>query len=160
GLDIVAEDIGRPLEEQGGAIVEVNAGPGLQMHVQPADGKPQPVGEAIVATMFPDGDTGRIPLVAVTGTRGKTETAQLLGKILGPARAPVGLATSLGVYRDGELVKRGDASGYDGAQAVLQHPLVAWAICEVSANSVRDEGLGFDWCEVSIVTNVGEDHRS
>jgi len=160
GLDIVAEDIGRPLEEQGGAIVEVNAGPGLQMHVQPADGKPRPVGEAIVDTMFPAGDTGRIPLIAVTGTQGKAETVRLLGKLLGPGRGPVGLATSEGVYRDGELVKRGESSGYDGAQALLQHPLVEWAVCEVSAHSVREEGLGFDCCDVAIVTNVGEEHRS
>ncbi len=86
GLDIVAEDIGRPLEDQGGVIVEVNAGPGLQMHVQPASGKPRPVGEAIVATMFPPGEMGRIPLVAVTGSKGKTATARLIGTILGAAR--------------------------------------------------------------------------
>ena len=159
GLDIVAEDISRPLEEQGGAIVEVNAGPGLQMHVQPADGKPRPVGEAIVGTMFPPGETGRIPLVAVTGALGRTETALLVGKMLGATHSPVGMATSQGVYRDGELVKRGDSSGYDGTQAVLQHPLVAIAVCEVSAASVREEGLGFDSCDVSIVTNVGQDHR-
>jgi cyanophycin synthetase len=160
GLDIVAEDIARPLEDQGGAVVEVNAGPGLQMHVQPADGAPRPVGQAIVATMFPPEDNGRIPLVAVAGRKGKTSTVQLLGRMLARGRGPVALATSEGVYRDGELVKPGDASGYEGARAVLQHPLVEWAVCEVSAESVRVEGLGFDECDVAVVTHVGVEHRT
>ncbi|HEY1603061.1 MAG TPA: cyanophycin synthetase [Pirellulales bacterium] len=160
GLDIVAEDIGRPLEDQGGAVVEVNAGPGLQMHVQPSAGSPRPVGEAIIATMFPAGETGRIPLAAVTGNVARTATARLLGNILDRGHGPVGIATSDGVYRNGDLVKRGDASGYDGARAVLQHPLVEWVVCEVSAQSVRDEGLGFDSCDVAVVTGVGQEHRA
>ncbi len=159
GLDIVAEDISRPLEEQGGAIVEVNAGPGLQMHVQPANGKPRPVGEAIIATLFPPEANGRIPLIAVTGSRGKTATVRLLGNLLDRGMGPVGLATSDGVFRDHRLVKPGDATGYDGAQALLQHPLVEWAVCEVSAESVREEGLGFDECDVAVVTCVDATHR-
>jgi len=160
GLDIVAEDIGQPLEMQGGAVVEVNAGPGLQMHVQPSDGEPRPVGEAIVATMFPPDADGRIPVVGVTGTAGKTATVRLIGSMLQRGLGPVGLATSEGVYRDGALVKTGSASGYDGARALLQHPLIEWAVCEVSTDSVRQEGLGFDECDVAVVTNVGEEHRT
>src|SRR5262249_22325969 len=104
GLDIVAEHIDRPLEAQGGAVVEVNAGPGLQMHVQPADGAPRPVGQAIIDGIFPPGETGRIPIVAVTGTRGKTSTVKLLGRILGQS-AVAGLATSEGIYRGSERIK-------------------------------------------------------
>ena len=120
GLDIVAEDIGRPLEDQGGAIVEVNAGPGLQMHVQPADGKPRPVGEAIINTMFPSGETGRIPLVAVTGTTGNSETAWLIGKLLWRLLFRTGRSGHRArcVYRDGKRVGQCPATpaGYDGAQ--------------------------------------------
>ena len=108
--------------------------------------------------MFPPGEMGRIPLVAVTGSKGKTATARLIGTILERGAGPVAVATSEGVFRDGKLVKPGNASGYDGAQAVLQHPLVEWAVCEVAAESVRDEGLGFDDCEVAVVTCVDQAH--
>ncbi|HEY2839119.1 MAG TPA: cyanophycin synthetase [Pirellulales bacterium] len=160
GLDIVAEDIGRPLEEQNGAVIEVNAGPGLQVHVQPTKGHPRPVGEAIIASMFAPGENGRIPIAAISGTRGKTSTARLLARMLTRGGDGVGVATSDGLYHNAERLRRGDFSGWEGAQSVLLNPNVDKAICEVSARSVLEEGLGFDSCDIALVTGVGELDRT
>jgi cyanophycin synthetase len=160
GLDIVAEDIGRPLEEQNGAVIEVNAGPGLQVHVQPTKGHPRPVGEAIIASMFGPGENGRIPIVAISGTRGKSSTAKLLARMLARGGDGVGIATADGLYHNTDQLRRGDFSGWEGAQSLLLNPNVDKAICEVSARSVLEEGLGFDSCDIAIVTNVGEPDRT
>jgi len=159
GLDIVAEDISRPLEEQRGAVVEVNAGPGLQVHVQPTQGSPRPVGEAIISAMFPPGENGRIPLAAISGTRGKTTTAMLLARMLARGGVNVGIATSSGVYRNSDRLRSGDFAGWEGAQSLLLNPAVERAVCEVSARSVLEEGLGFDSCDIGLVTGVGEPDR-
>jgi len=156
GLDIVVEDIGRPLEEQNGAVVEVNAGPGLQVHIQPTKGHPRPVGEAIIDAMFPAGENGRIPVIAISGTLGKSSTAKLLARMLARGGDRVGVATSDGLYHNADPLRRGDFSGWEGAQSLLLNPNVEKAICEVSARSVLEEGLGFDSCDIAIVTGVGE----
>ncbi len=155
GVDVVCENIGRPLEEQGGGIVEVNAAPGLRMHIAPSYGKGRPVGEAIVGTMFADGDDGRIPVVAVTGTNGKTTTVRLIAHLLAGTGARVGMTNTDGVYVNGHCTDTGDCSGPRSARNVLMHPHVDAAVFETARGGMLREGLGFDRCKVAVVTNIG-----
>ncbi|MFK0376353.1 cyanophycin synthetase [Pandoraea sp. NPDC090278] len=154
GVDLVAEDISRPLAEQRGAIVEVNAGPGLLMHLKPADGAPRPVGRAIVDHLFPDGDAGRIPVVGITGTNGKTVTARLLTHLLQLAGEHTGLACSDGLFLDKRLVQGGDRANWDAANRVLMNASVTAAIFENDNTAILSEGLAYDRCQVGIVTNI------
>ncbi|AJP57790.1 cyanophycin synthetase [Pandoraea vervacti] len=154
GVDLVAEDISRPLAEQRGAIVEVNAGPGLLMHLKPADGAPRPVGRAIVDHLFPDGDAGRIPVVGITGTNGKTVTARLLTHLLHLAGEHTGLACSDGLFLDKRLVQRGDCANWDAANRVLMNASVTAAVFENDNTAILSEGLAYDRCQVGIVTNI------
>lgn len=160
GIDMVVEDISRPLEQQGGVIVEVNAGPGLLMHLKPRTGKPRPVGEAIVNHLFPNpADDGRIPLVCVTGTNGKTTCTRLVNSILRAAEYHVGMTCTDGVSINGRMIEHGDCAGPRSARNVLLNPLVNAAVFEVARGGILREGLGFDKCDVAIVTNIGEaDH--
>ncbi len=159
GVDVVCCEVGIPLEEQGGVIVEVNAAPGLRMHLEPSAGKPRPVGEAIVATMFPDGDNGRIPVVAVTGTNGKTTTTRLIAHIFRAMGKRVGMTCTDGIYLNDRRIDTGDCSGPKSARAVLLNPQVDAAVLETARGGVLREGLGFDLCDVAVVTNIGEgDH--
>ncbi|WP_353189403.1 cyanophycin synthetase [Pandoraea pnomenusa] len=154
GVDLVAEDISRPLVEQRGAIVEVNAGPGLLMHLKPADGSPRPVGRAIVDHLFPDGDAGRIPVVGITGTNGKTVTARLLTHLLQLAGEHTGLACSDGLFLDKRLVQSGDRANWDAANRVLMNASVTAAVFENDSTAILSEGLAYDRCQVGIVTNI------
>ncbi len=159
GIDLVVEDISRPLEEQRGMFVEVNAGPGLLMHLRPTVGKPRPVGEAIVNNLFPEGESGRIPIVSVTGTNGKTTTATLIARMFKEAGHHVGLATSDGVSIDGRMIDVGDCAGPRSAKKVLINPAVDAAVFECARGGILREGLGFDRCDVAVVTNIaGADH--
>jgi len=159
GIDIVATDVGRPLEEQGGVIVEVNAGPGLRMHIEPSAGKPRPVGDAIVSTLFGTGENGRIPLAAVTGTNGKTTTTRCIAHILQSIGRHVGMTCTEGIYIDRRRIETGDCSGPQSARTVLANPKVEAAVLEIARGGVLREGLGFDQCDVAVVTNIGEgDH--
>lgn len=155
GIDLVVEDITRPLEDQRGMFVEVNAGPGLLMHLEPTVGKPRPVGEAIVDHLFPNGETGRIPIVSVTGTNGKTTTSRLIARMLRESGRHVGLASSDGVSVDGRSIDVGDCGGPRSARKVLMNPLVDAAVFESSRRGILREGLGFDKCDVAVVTNIG-----
>ena len=155
GIDIVATDIGRPLEEQGAVVVEVNAGPGLRMHIEPSSGKPRAVGEAIVSTMFAPGDNGRIPLVSVTGTNGKTTTTRCIAHALMAMGRHVGMTCTEGIYIDRRRIETGDCSGPQSARTVLANPKVDAAILEIARGGVLREGLGFDRCDVAVVTNIG-----
>ena len=155
GVDVVCENIGRPLEEQGGGIVEVNAAPGLRMHIAPSYGKGRPVGEAIIGTMFADGDDGRIPVVAVTGTNGKTTTVRLIAHLLAGTGARVGMTNTDGVFVNGHCIDTGDCSGPRSARNVLMHPHVDAAVFETARGGMLREGLGFDRCKVAVVTNIG-----
>ncbi|MBM4363798.1 MAG: cyanophycin synthetase, partial [Deltaproteobacteria bacterium] len=159
GIDVVAPDLTRPLEESGGAIVEVNAAPGLRMHLDPSAGKPRAVGEAIVASMFAAGDQARVPVVAVTGTNGKTTTARAIAHVLAARGAGVGLTCTDGIYVRGGRIDSGDCSGPRSARLVLGHPEVDVAVLETARGGILREGLGFDRCDVAVVTNIGEgDH--
>ena len=158
GIDVVAEDLGRPLEEQGGVVVEVNAGPGLQMHLPPS-ASPRPVGETILEHMFPPGETGRIPIVGVTGVNGKTTTTRLIAHALRAAGVRVGMTCTDGIYFDGRALAVGDCSGPQSARDVLRNPRVEAAVLETARGGILRGGLAFDLCDVAVVTNIGEgDH--
>ncbi len=159
GVDVVCCDVGVPLEDQAGVIVEVNAAPGLRMHLTPSSGTGRPVGEAIVSTMFAPGDNGRIPVVAVTGTNGKTTVTRLIAHLLRATGRRVGLTCSDGIYLDDRRIEAGDCSGPKSARAVLLNPQVEAAVLETARGGILREGLGFDMCDVAVVTNIGEgDH--
>jgi cyanophycin synthetase len=159
GIDIVATRIDQPLEITRGAIVEVNAAPGLRMHLEPSAGKGRAVGEAIIESMFQPGDDARIPIVAVTGTNGKTTTTRCITHILARTGLRVGMTCTDGIYVEGRRIDTGDCSGPKSARAVLMHPRVDAAVLETARGGILREGLGFDLCDVAIVTNVGEgDH--
>ncbi|WP_353172535.1 cyanophycin synthetase [Paracandidimonas soli] len=164
GIDVVCETILRPLEEQQGGIVEVNAAPGLRMHLDPSFGKGRAVGEAIIDMMFRNGpngapDNGRIPLVAIAGTNGKTTTSRLIGRIFEAGGKRVGMTSTDGIYVQGRRIDTGDCSGPRSARNVLMHPDVDAAVLETARGGVLREGLGFDMCDVAVVTNIGQgDH--
>jgi cyanophycin synthetase len=155
GVDVVCDSVLRPLEEQDGGVVEVNAAPGLRMHLQPSFGKGRAVGKAIVSSMFGYGDDGRIPLVAVAGTNGKTTTVRLIAHILTCLGLRVGMTNSDGVYIEGRRIDTGDCSGPKSARNVLLHPDVDAAVFETARGGVLREGLAFDRCNVAVVTNIG-----
>ena len=157
GIDLVAEDISRPLEEQGGAIVEVNAGPGLIMHLKPAVGEPQPVGAAIVEHLFPENANGRIPVVGVAGSRGKTMTAQLTAHLIQLTGVKVGLACSKGAYFNQKLQTSGDCANWTSANRLLLNRQVEAAVIENDNHTILNEGLAYDRCSVGIVTNLDTD---
>ena len=155
GVDVVCDSVQRSLEKQGGGVVEVNAAPGLRMHLQPSFGKGRPVGEAIISSMFAAGDNGRIPVLTVAGTNGKTTTVRLIAHILTCQGLRVGMTNSDGVYIQGKRIDTGDCSGPKSARNVLMHPDVDAAVFETARGGVLREGLAFDRCDVAVVTNIG-----
>ena len=159
GVDIVCETILRPLEEQNGGIIEVNAAPGLRMHLSPSFGKGRDVGKAVIDQMFPDGENARIPVVAVTGTNGKTTTVRLISHLLASSGLRMGIANTDGVYANGYQFDSGDCAGPQSALRVLMHPNVDAAVLETARGGMLREGLAFDRCQVAVVTNIGSgDH--
>lgn len=159
GIDVVAPCVNEPLEVTGGAIVEVNAAPGLRMHVMPSQGQPRPVGEAIVSSLFSGGSTGRVPVVAVTGTNGKTTTVRCMAHVLRGLGLNVGFTCTDGIYLNDRRVDTGDCSGPRSARVVLNHPQVEAAVLETARGGILREGLGFDQCDVAVVTNIAKgDH--
>ena len=155
GVDVVCESVLRPLEEQSGGVVEVNAAPGLRMHLNPSFGKGRDVGEAVIATMFPNGEDGRVPVIAVTGTNGKTTTVRLTSHLLRANGMRVGMTNTDGVYVNGRQTDSGDCSGPRSARNVLMHPDVDAAVLETARGGMLREGLAFDRCQVAVVTNIG-----
>jgi len=155
GVDMVCDCVHQSLQEQGGVVVEVNAAPGLRMHLAPSFGKARAVGEAIVSSMFAQGENGRIPVVAVAGTNGKTTTVRLIAHLLGQSGLRVGMTNSDGVYIEGARIDTGDCSGPKSARTVLLHPDVDAAVLETARGGVLREGLAFDHCDVAVVTNIG-----
>ena len=154
GIDLVVEDISRPLVEQKGAIVEVNAGPSLLMHLKPAVGKPRPVGEAIVEHLFPDGDNGRIPVIGITGSRDTTAVAQIVARLLQLDGRRTGLACSLGLFLGQRQVQAGDCAAWEPAQRLLMSRAVDAAVIENPARTMAGEGLAYDRCQVGVVTAI------
>ena len=159
GVDLVCESMLRPLESQHGGVVEVNAAPGLRMHLSPSYGKGRAVGAAMINELYPPGDDGRVPVVAVTGTNGKTTTTRLIAHLMAANGLRVGMTNTDGVWVNGRQTDSGDCSGPKSARSVLMHPDVDAAVFEVARGGVLREGLGFDRCEVAVVTNIGSgDH--
>jgi cyanophycin synthetase len=156
GVDMVVPDL---IDAAGEAtVIEVNAAPGLRMHLAPSEGTPQPVAQRIIEHLFPAGDSGRIPLVAVTGTNGKTTTVRLLAHILECAGYRVGFTSTDGVFVQGKCVWPGDNAGFRGARLVLEDPTVEAAVLETARGGLLRDGLAYDAADVGVITNISEDH--
>lgn len=158
GIDFIAEDITQPVRESGGAICEVNAAPGFRMHTHPTMGEPQYIAKPVIDLLFPPGTPSRVPIVAVTGTNGKTTTARMIGHVFKGMGRKVGMTSTDGVVIDERLVIRSDASGPKSARMVLQNPRVDFAVLEVARGGILREGLGYDRNDVAVVLNVASDH--
>ena len=158
GIDIMASDLRSPVTENGGAILEVNAAPGFRMHIEPSEGLARNVAEPVVDMLFPKGSAGRIPIIAVTGTNGKTTTTRLIAHIAKSAGKKVGYTTSDGVYIQNQLMMKGDCTGPLSSKFVLKDPTVDFAVLECARGGILKAGLAFQNCEVAIVTNVAADH--
>ena len=158
GIDIMAKDLRTPVSENGGAILEVNAAPGFRMHIEPAEGLPRNVAEPVIDMLFPDRSNGRIPIIAITGTNGKTTTTRLTAHIAKSAGKKVGYTTSDGVYIQNQLLMKGDCTGPVSSNFVLKDPTVDFAILECARGGILKNGLAFQHCDVAIVTNVAADH--
>src|SRR5690554_2635383 len=158
GIDIATTDITKPLSETGGAVLEVNAGPGFRMHLSPTKGLPRNVAGHVIDKLFPKGDTGRIPIVAITGTNGKTTTTRLIAHMAKMNGYRVGYTTSDGVYIQNRLLMTGDCTGPASAEFVLKDPTVNFAVLETARGGILREGLMFKSCDIGIVTNVAADH--
>jgi cyanophycin synthetase len=158
GIDFICPDITVPVRETGGGIVEVNAAPGFRMHTHPTEGEPQYVAKPVIDLLFPSGRPARIPILAVTGTNGKTTTVRMIAHVLKLMGRRVGMTSTDGIVIDGRLMKRGDMSGPKSAQMVLQNPTVDTAVFEVARGGILREGLGYDRNDVAVVTNVTGDH--
>jgi cyanophycin synthetase len=158
GIDLVCPDISQPVRETGGGVVEVNAAPGFRMHTNPTEGEPQYVAKPVIDMLFPPGAPSRIPIVAVTGSNGKTTTARMIAHIMKGMGRKVGLTSTDGIYVDGRIVRKADASGPKSASMVLQNPTVDLAVFEVARGGILREGLGYQRNDVAVVLNVTGDH--
>lgn len=158
GIDFICPDIAQSVRHSGGAIVEVNAGPGFRMHTHPTEGHPRDVGRVVLDMLFPKGSQSRIPIVAVTGTNGKTTVVRMIAHIMKTNGRKVGLTTTDGIYIDDNQIAAGDMSGPTSAQMVLKNPTVDFAVLETARGGILRAGLGFDRCNIAVVTNVSSDH--
>jgi len=156
GIDVVAPNLSSPVQTKGGAVLEVNAAPGFRMHLEPTTGQSRNVAAPVIDMLFKD--NGRIPVVAVTGTNGKTTTTRLLAHMAQQSGKVTGFTTTEGVYINEELLVAGDCSGPQSAQFVLRDPAVEFAVLETARGGILRSGLGFDGCNCAVVTNVAEDH--
>lgn len=154
GIDLVTSDISRPLNEQDGAIVEVNAGPSLLMHIKPAVGTPRPVGKAIVNHLFPNQENGRIPIVGISGSYGKTSVAYLVARLLVLSGKQTGLACSNGLYLDYRQIDKNNSANWAAANRTLLNPTVEAAVFENGFDTLMNEGLAYDSCQVGVITNI------
>ncbi len=158
GIDIMAPNLTEALRDNGGAVLEVNGAPGFRMHLAPAEGLPRNVAEPVIDMLFPSSENARIPIISVTGTNGKTTTTRLIAHIMKTNGKKVGYTTTDGIYIQNRLLQTGDCSGPASAQFVLRDPTVEYAVFETARGGILRAGLGYDVCNVAVVTNVEEDH--
>ncbi|MCQ4034588.1 cyanophycin synthetase [Kaistella montana] len=158
GIDIMAENLTQPLKESGGAILEVNAAPGFRMHLAPSEGLPRNVAAPVVDMLYPQGKPFRIPIIAVTGTNGKTTTTRLIAHIVKNNGHRVGFTTSDGIYIQNTMLTKGDTTGPISAEFILKDPTVEFAILETARGGILRSGLGFSSCDIGVLTNIKEDH--
>lgn len=158
GIDIMAENLTEPVKDNGGAILEVNAAPGFRMHIDPAEGIPRNVAEPVIDMLYPKGSSARIPIIAVTGTNGKTTTTRLMAHMVKTMGYKVGYTTTDGIYIQNQLMLRGDCTGPVSAEFVLKDPAIDFAVLETARGGILRAGLGFHNCDIAIVTNIAEDH--
>jgi cyanophycin synthetase len=158
GIDIMTTDISEPLSDKGGAVIEVNAGPGFRMHLAPTSGLPRNVAAPVIDKLFPLGTNGKIPIIAITGTNGKTTTTRLIAHFAKLKGFKVGYTTSDGIYIQNRMLVKGDCTGPSSAEFVLKDPTVNFAVLECARGGLLRAGLGFHNCDIGIVTNVAADH--
>ncbi len=160
GIDIMADNLSVPLSESGGSVLEVNAAPGFRMHLDPTEGLARNVAEPVIDMLYPPGSTARIPIIAVSGTNGKTTTTRLIAHIVKQQGFKVGYTTTDGVYIQNQIMMHGDCTGPVSAEFVLRDPTVNYAVLECARGGILRAGLGFHNCDVAVVTNVAEDHMN
>jgi cyanophycin synthetase len=158
GVDLVLRDISEPMTKGCGGVIELNASPGLRMHLYPSEGQPRDVGGAIIDMMYPPGASSRIPIISITGTNGKTTVTRMIGHVLSETGQTVGMTTTDGIYIGGESVVEGDTTGPHSARAVLADPSVEVAVLETARGGIARRGLGYDWSDISVLTNIQPDH--
>ncbi|ROI10581.1 cyanophycin synthetase [Chryseobacterium sp. H3056] len=158
GIDVMAENLTQPLKESGGAILEVNAAPGFRMHLAPSEGLPRNVAAPVVDMLYPPGKPAKIPIIAVTGTNGKTTTTRLIAHIVKNNGFRVGFTTSDGIYIQNVMLTKGDTTGPVSAEFVLKDPTVEFAVLETARGGILRSGLGFKSCDIGVLTNIKEDH--
>lgn len=158
GIDIMAPNLTEPLKENGGCILEVNAAPGFRMHLAPAEGLPRNVASPVIDMLYPPGKPSRIPIIAVTGTNGKTTTTRLIAHIVKNNGFKVGFTTSDGIYIQNHMMEKGDTTGPLSAEYILKDPTVEFAVLETARGGILRSGLGFSQCDIGIITNLQGDH--
>ncbi|WP_131784098.1 cyanophycin synthetase [Legionella gresilensis] len=158
GIDAIVKNIEEPMTHRNSAIIEVNAAPGLRMHLAPSQGESKNVAAAIIDSLYPPKKKSKIPVIAVTGTNGKTTVVRLIAHLAKWCQFNVGFTTTEGIYLDDELIFKGDCSGPQSARVVLLNPNVEFAVLECARGGILRSGLGFDTCDISIITNITEDH--
>ncbi|HWY11062.1 MAG TPA: Mur ligase family protein, partial [Bacteroidia bacterium] len=158
GIDIMAKNLSEPLGVTGGVVLEVNAAPGFRMHLAPAKGLPRNVAAPVIDMLYPPGKDCRIPIIAITGTNGKTTTTRLIAHIVKNNGYRVGFTTSDGIYVQNSMLTKGDTTGPVSAEFILKDPTVEFAVLETARGGILRSGLGFGRCDVGVVTNIQEDH--
>lgn len=158
GIDIMAGSLSLPLQQTGGVVLEVNAAPGFRMHLAPTEGKPRNVAAPVLDMLYPGGKSPRIPIIAITGTNGKTTTTRLIAHMIKNCGYTVGYTTSDGIYINDMMHKQGDMTGPTSAAFVLQDPTVEFAVLETARGGILRSGIGFDLCDIAVITNIQKDH--
>jgi cyanophycin synthetase len=158
GIDIMAQNLTQPLQENGGVVLEVNAAPGFRMHLAPSEGLPRNVAAPVIDMLYPPGKPSRIPIIAVTGTNGKTTTTRLIAHMVKNKGYRVGFTTSDGIYIQNHLLEKGDTTGPFSAEYILKDPTVEFAVLETARGGILRAGLGFSRCDIGVITNIQEDH--